>query len=86
MKEAFLIEPKEINETGEVFIFFTCYQFLTCLYVPILVWDRRILVWEDGFCDLDECERVGKDRFLKGRFGADIFFKLSHEVYNYGEG
>lgn len=45
-----------------------------------------ILLWEDGFCDLDECERVGNDGFLKGRFGADIFFKLSHEVYNYGEG
>nr|GEU36661.1 hypothetical protein [Tanacetum cinerariifolium] len=45
-----------------------------------------ILVWEDGFCDLHECERVGNDGFLKGRFGANIFFKLSHEVYNYGEG
>ncbi|KAL7618232.1 transcription factor LHW [Lactuca sativa] len=46
-----------------------------------------ILVWEDGFCDLDECERIGNnDGFLKGRFGRDIFFKLSHEVYNYGEG
>ncbi|XP_071690631.1 uncharacterized protein, partial [Rutidosis leptorrhynchoides] len=48
-----------------------------------------ILVWEDGFCDLDECERIRNDGFLKGSnttFGADIFFKLSHEVYNYGEG
>ncbi|KVH98323.1 hypothetical protein Ccrd_023471 [Cynara cardunculus var. scolymus] len=45
-----------------------------------------ILVWDDGFCDLDECERVGNHGFLKSRFGADVFFKLSHEVYNYGEG
>ncbi|KAK1427444.1 hypothetical protein QVD17_16130 [Tagetes erecta] len=45
-----------------------------------------ILVWEDGFCDLDECERVGNDGSSNVGFGADIFFKLSHEVYNYGEG
>ncbi|XP_010927495.1 transcription factor bHLH155 isoform X1 [Elaeis guineensis] len=45
-----------------------------------------ILVWEDGFCDFYECERVG-NAFRKGRsFGPDIFFKMSHEVYNYGEG
>ncbi|XP_039066925.1 uncharacterized protein LOC120212814 isoform X2 [Hibiscus syriacus] len=45
----------------------------------------RMLVWEDGFCDFHECERAGSG-YVKGRFGADIFFKLSHEVYNYGEG
>ncbi|XP_073135860.1 uncharacterized protein [Henckelia pumila] len=44
-----------------------------------------ILVWEDGFCDFCECERAGSG-FIKGRFGADIFFKMSHEVYNFGEG
>ncbi|XVF36331.1 hypothetical protein REPUB_Repub19eG0049100 [Reevesia pubescens] len=44
-----------------------------------------ILVWEDGFCDFHECERAGSC-YVKGRFGADIFFKMSHEVYNYGEG
>ncbi|KAL4278002.1 hypothetical protein GQ457_03G039790 [Hibiscus cannabinus] len=44
-----------------------------------------IIVWEDGFCDFHECERAGSG-YVKGRFGADIFFKLSHEVYNYGEG
>ncbi|XP_073276352.1 uncharacterized protein [Primulina huaijiensis] len=44
-----------------------------------------ILVWEDGFCDFCECERAGSG-FVKGRFGADIFFKMSHEVYNFGEG
>ncbi|XP_073100719.1 uncharacterized protein [Elaeis guineensis] len=44
-----------------------------------------ILVWEDGFCDFDECERI-RNASGKGSFGPDIFFKLSHEVYNYGEG
>ncbi|XP_038716524.1 protein RICE SALT SENSITIVE 3-like [Tripterygium wilfordii] len=44
-----------------------------------------ILVWEDGFCDFDECERAGSG-YIEGRFGADVFFKMSHEVYNYGEG
>ncbi|GLT58894.1 hypothetical protein SLA2020_317530 [Shorea laevis] len=44
-----------------------------------------ILVWEDGFCDFCECEQVGSG-YLKGRFGVDVFFKMSHEVYNYGEG
>ncbi|KAL3634180.1 hypothetical protein CASFOL_021234 [Castilleja foliolosa] len=36
-----------------------------------------ILVWEDGFYDFCESERG---------FGADIFFKMAHEVYNFGEG
>ncbi|PON65018.1 MYC/MYB transcription factor [Parasponia andersonii] len=44
-----------------------------------------ILVWEDGFCDFYECKQAGSG-YLKGRFGADVFFKMSHEVYNYGEG
>ncbi|KAH7848632.1 hypothetical protein Vadar_005425 [Vaccinium darrowii] len=44
-----------------------------------------ILVWEDGFCDFCECERAGSGNF-KGRFGADVFFKMSHEVYSFGEG
>ncbi|KAA3488773.1 transcription factor LHW-like isoform X2 [Gossypium australe] len=48
-------------------------------------WSTQILVWEDGFCDFHECERAGSG-YVKGRFGADIFFKMSHEVYNYGEG
>ncbi|CAN0922395.1 Protein RICE SALT SENSITIVE 3 [Linum grandiflorum] len=41
-----------------------------------------MLVWEDGFCDFLECERQGSGY----KFGADVFFKLSHEVYSYGEG
>lgn len=44
-----------------------------------------ILVWEDGFCDFFECERAASGH-AKGRFGADIFFKMTHEVYNFGEG
>ncbi|KAK4274663.1 hypothetical protein QN277_017854 [Acacia crassicarpa] len=44
-----------------------------------------ILVWEDGFCDFDECERA-RSGYLNGKFGADVFFKMSHEVYSYGEG
>ncbi|EEF52355.1 uncharacterized protein LOC8288563 isoform X2 [Ricinus communis] len=44
-----------------------------------------ILVWEDGFCDLFECEKAGSG-YMKGRFGSYVFFKMSHEVYNYGEG
>ncbi|KAK7410059.1 hypothetical protein VNO78_00544 [Psophocarpus tetragonolobus] len=46
-----------------------------------------ILVWEDGFCDFNECEqRKSGSGYLNARFGADVFFKMSHEVYNYGEG
>lgn len=45
----------------------------------------RILVWEDGFCDFDECERA-RSGYLNGKFGADVFFKMTHEVYSYGEG
>jgi len=49
-------------------------------------WVVRILVWEDGFCDFYECERAGRGENIKARFGADVFFKMSHEVYSYGEG
>ncbi|GAV83982.1 bHLH-MYC_N domain-containing protein [Cephalotus follicularis] len=44
-----------------------------------------ILVWEEGYCDFYECLRGGSG-YSKGRFGADLFFKMTHEVYNYGEG
>ncbi|KAF7817471.1 protein RICE SALT SENSITIVE 3-like [Senna tora] len=44
-----------------------------------------ILVWEDGFCDFNECERA-RSGYLDAGFGADVFFKMSHEVYSYGEG
>lgn len=42
-------------------------------------------MWEDGFCDFFECERSGSGS-IKERFGADVFFKMSHEVYSFGEG
>ncbi|PHT30451.1 hypothetical protein CQW23_29918 [Capsicum baccatum] len=44
-----------------------------------------ILVWEDGFCDFYECERT-KTEYVRINFGPDIFFKMSHEVYSFGEG
>ncbi|KGN55228.1 transcription factor LHW [Cucumis sativus] len=44
-----------------------------------------ILVWEDGFCDFHECQRAAGG-CITGRFGVDLFFKMSHEVYSYGEG
>ncbi|KAF9626309.1 hypothetical protein IFM89_032158 [Coptis chinensis] len=58
----------------------------------------RILAWEDGFCnftastevDSGECNGVsvyGNSEFqhLKG-LQPELFFKMSHEIYNYGEG
>lgn len=45
----------------------------------------RILVWEDGFCDFHDCERAASG-CITARFGVDLFFKMSHEVYSYGEG
>lgn len=44
-----------------------------------------ILVWEDGFCDFLNYQWA-ENGYLKGKFGANLFFKMSHEVYNYGEG
>ncbi|OAE20276.1 hypothetical protein AXG93_4010s1130 [Marchantia polymorpha subsp. ruderalis] len=59
-----------------------------------------ILVWEDGFCDFSACT-AGREAKPGARYGAhsyhtddsaeptmhpELFFKMSHEVYNYGEG
>ncbi|KAH7405342.1 hypothetical protein KP509_15G066700 [Ceratopteris richardii] len=38
-----------------------------------------ILVWEDGFCDFAKANATAG-------LQPDQFFKMSHEVYNYGEG
>ncbi|GAB2256394.1 hypothetical protein Droror1_Dr00010172 [Drosera rotundifolia] len=38
-----------------------------------------ILVWEDGFCDFQDSQQGHK-------IGPDVFFKMTHEVYSYGEG
>ena len=43
----------------------------------------RILVWEDGFCDF---ARVNNNGGSIAPIPPDLFFKMSHEVYNYGEG
>ncbi|CAN6449730.1 unnamed protein product [Victoria cruziana] len=43
-----------------------------------------ILLWEDGFCNFCQCQQTSWESPIK--FGAGIFFKLSYEVYNYGEG
>ncbi|KAL5720325.1 hypothetical protein ACHQM5_008403 [Ranunculus cassubicifolius] len=51
-----------------------------------------IMVWEDGFCnfaasmtnDVDSSDYGGFPHF-KG-LQPEVFFKMSHEIYNYGEG
>ncbi|XP_042057028.1 protein RICE SALT SENSITIVE 3-like [Salvia splendens] len=46
-----------------------------------------ILVWEDGFCNFaasaGEVKECGSE--YQG-LQPDLFFKMSHEIYNYGEG
>ncbi|KAL2614120.1 hypothetical protein R1flu_025812 [Riccia fluitans] len=59
-----------------------------------------ILVWEDGFCDFSACS-AAREAKSGARYGSnsypsedsaeptmhpELFFKMSHEVYNYGEG
>ncbi|KGN51824.1 protein RICE SALT SENSITIVE 3 [Cucumis sativus] len=60
-------------------------------------WRNWILVWEDGFCNFaasassDEMEGSGGDfpgyglQPCRG-LQPELFFKMSHEIYNYGEG
>lgn len=63
---------------------------------------HRILVWEDGFCNFaasaapeintgdcpssssvyGNCELIQPYQGLQ----PELFFKMSHEIYNYGEG
>eukprot|EP01018_Ginkgo_biloba_P006866 Gb_06730 [translate_table: standard] len=59
-----------------------------------------ILVWEDGYCDFGGCARAAQslsnrcsttvsgeeDKSMTESFQPELFFKMSHEVYNYGEG
>ncbi|KAJ7520111.1 hypothetical protein O6H91_20G066800 [Diphasiastrum complanatum] len=56
-----------------------------------------ILVWEDGYCDFSTCSKsstqtetsVGvssSDTDQRTDFQPKLFFKMSHEVYSYGEG
>lgn len=56
----------------------------------------RILVWEDGFCNFaasaaemssGECSGGGGSEFQQYQgLQPELFFKMSHEIYNYGEG
>lgn len=90
MEEAFLIGLKETKGTGKFlhYRFYSAYNisfFFQAQQESRIFYWFRILVWEDGYCDFYECEREGSG-YVKGRFGADIFFKMSHEVYNFGEG
>jgi hypothetical protein len=57
-------------------------------------------VWEDGFCNFSACSAtvnvdsrgLSSSSFVSvppqqsGAMNPELFFKMSHEVYNYGEG
>ncbi|KAK1297686.1 hypothetical protein QJS10_CPB15g01835 [Acorus calamus] len=49
-----------------------------------------ILVWEDGFCNFAASLAADVDPTVYGQnlrgLQPEIFFKMSHEIYNYGEG
>ncbi|KAJ0763266.1 putative transcription factor MYC/MYB [Helianthus annuus] len=53
-----------------------------------------ILVWEDGFCNFAasstsgrECSAYGDHEYQQCHgLQPELFFKMSHEIYNYGEG
>lgn len=80
-----LIAPKETRETGMFDKDDNFVKYLECLGEFMSWFYFRILVWEDGFCDFHECERAAGG-CITSRFGVDLFFKMSHEVYSYGEG
>lgn len=45
-----------------------------------------ILVWEDGYCDFGACRRECEEEEGNEPLQPELFFKMSHDVYNYGEG
>lgn len=45
-----------------------------------------ILTWEDGFCDFSECAKAAMTSNTGPGLQPELFFKMSHEVYNFGEG
>lgn len=51
---------------------------------------HRILAWEDGFCNFAASTLAFKyepgDVAQLGGLQPEIFFKMSHEIYNFGEG
>ncbi|XP_023552150.1 protein RICE SALT SENSITIVE 3-like [Cucurbita pepo subsp. pepo] len=57
-------------------------------------WRNWILVWEDGFCNFAASEAAGDFPAPSVVYGVqpcrglqpELFFKMSHEIYNYGEG
>ncbi|KAI9111575.1 hypothetical protein K1719_017265 [Acacia pycnantha] len=44
-----------------------------------------ILAWEDGFCNFEASSCVYNGNYHQG-LQPELFFKMSHEIYNYGEG
>jgi hypothetical protein len=55
------------------------------------------MLWEDGFCNFSACAgaaATGQEITAASKsaddaqppMNLDLFFKMSHEVYNYGEG
>lgn len=79
-----------------VYIYLSVYITNIMLYLII----GRILVWEDGFCNFaasagemssGECSG-GSTAYANSDFQQyqglqpELFFKMSHEIYNYGEG
>ncbi|XP_028774929.1 protein RICE SALT SENSITIVE 3-like [Neltuma alba] len=44
-----------------------------------------ILAWEDGFCNFAASSSVYNGNYYQG-LQPELFFKMSHEIYNYGEG
>lgn len=72
--------------------------YLTNIVLYLII--GRILVWEDGFCNFaasagemssGECSG-GSTAYANSDFQQyqglqpELFFKMSHEIYNYGEG
>ncbi|XP_054810670.1 protein RICE SALT SENSITIVE 3-like isoform X4 [Prosopis cineraria] len=44
-----------------------------------------ILAWEDGFCNFAASSSVYNGNYYQG-LQPELFFKMSHEIYSYGEG
>ena len=85
MEAVLLIVPRETKGIGNLQELSQTRVLFVHILNSELGFGFRILVWEDGYCDFYECERAARGN-TKGRFGADVFFKMSHEVYSFGEG
>lgn len=71
-------------------------KFKAIAYVDVHMYVVRILVWEDGFCNF-AASMTGSGNHMDSAFYTktepqpkglqpELFFKMSHEIYNYGEG